>query len=99
MDSAMLEFIPRLADRVCREGECVYVHCWGGHGRTGTVIALLLVRLCGLHADRALHLTGWFHDQRVNRKSTSPQTRAQRSQVTRLALQLRLDADCLDEQR
>ena len=84
----MLEFIPKLARRVAADSECVYVHCWGGHGRTGTIIALLLAQLYGVDAERALHLTGLFHRQRVNRKSKSPQTRAQCDQVTRLSAQL-----------
>jgi hypothetical protein len=33
--------------------EVVYVHCWGGHGRTGTVIGCWLVRH-GLTGERAL---------------------------------------------
>ena len=66
----------------------MYVHCWGGHGRTGTVVALLLAFLYNLGADRALHLTELFHSQRVNRRSRSPQTRAQFDQVRRLVKQL-----------
>jgi hypothetical protein len=35
------------------EREVVYVHCWGGSGRTGTVIGCWLVR-GGMDCDRAL---------------------------------------------
>lgn len=31
-------------DRFLAEGHCVYVHCWGGVGRTGTVVACWLLR-------------------------------------------------------
>lgn len=88
MDSAVLDFIPKLAQRVATESECVYVHCWGGHGRTGTIVALLLAQLYGMSPERALHLTSHFHSQRVNRKSKSPQTRAQCDQVVRLSARL-----------
>lgn len=88
MDSAVLDFIPKLAERVVTESECVYVHCWGGHGRTGTIIALLLAQLYGMSSERALQLTSLFHTQRENRKSKSPQTQAQRDQVVRLSTQL-----------
>lgn len=88
MDSAVLDFIPKLAQRVATESECVYVHCWGGHGRTGTIIALLLAQLFGMGPERALHLTSLFHSQRVNKRSKSPQTRAQCDQVVRLSVQL-----------
>jgi hypothetical protein len=29
-------------------GEKMYIHCWGGHGRTGTLVATMLGRLYGL---------------------------------------------------
>lgn len=35
---AILDAIDRAA------GSIVYVHCWGGHGRTGTVAGCYLVR-------------------------------------------------------
>ena len=40
-------------DHALSEGESVYVHCWGGIGRTGTVIGCWLVRR-GLSGDEAL---------------------------------------------
>ena len=35
-------------------GERVYVHCWGGRGRAGTLGACALAALYGLPADAAL---------------------------------------------
>ena len=40
-DETILELARELVGRVERE-ECLYVHCWGGHGRTGTVVCLML---------------------------------------------------------
>lgn len=37
-----------------RAGEKLYVHCWGGRGRSGMVGATLLARLYGITADEAL---------------------------------------------
>ena len=89
MDSLVLEFIPKLAERVSDKSECVYVHCRCGHGRAGTIVALLLARLYGISAEYALHLTGLFHSQREKKTMIkSPQTRAQRGQVMRLTPQL-----------
>ena len=37
--------ISRLADDCCdrvRSGEKLYIHCWGGHGRTGTLVSKLV---------------------------------------------------------
>ncbi len=49
MDAALADVRGRLA-----AGECVYVHCWGGRGRAGTVGACALATLYGLPADEAL---------------------------------------------
>ncbi len=61
-------------------GERVYVHCWGGVGRTGTVIGCYLVRQ-GLTGKAALH---WLK-QRMQTTSKSdrrsPETEAQHSMV------------------
>ena len=58
-------------------GQPVYVHCWGGHGRTATVVGCWLVRrgYTGRAAlERILHLRG--HDTELRRRP-APQTRAQ----------------------
>ena len=89
-----MEFIPRLAAKVATQSECVYVHCMGGHGRTGTIVALLLAQLYGVSAKRALELTALFHQQRVVRSSRrSPKTRVQFSQVGRLTARLHGSSD------
>ena len=42
----------------------MYIHCRGGHGRTGTICALLLARAYGLSASEALTRYQWYHDTR-----------------------------------
>lgn len=32
------------------EGQVIYLHCWGGHGRTGTVVCIMLHLLYGVSA-------------------------------------------------
>jgi hypothetical protein len=77
-----------LADDVCarlKAGHVVYAHCWGGHGRTGSLVAVVLARLYGLSAEQALRATQACHDARVFPQGTrSPQTSAQRQQVVRV---------------
>ncbi|KAG1663284.1 hypothetical protein FOA52_006325 [Chlamydomonas sp. UWO 241] len=77
-----------LADACCERlacGEVLYIHCWGGHGRTGTLAALLLGRLYGLPLAAALRHVQSYHDTRVNPAGArSPQTAVQRAQVRRL---------------
>lgn len=47
--------VEQLHEHVAR-GEAVYVHCKGGYGRTGLVVASLLVR-CGYSSEEAMRLT------------------------------------------
>lgn len=80
-DSAMNRLVEDVMERVLR-GERLYVHCWGGHGRTGTLIAVMLGRLYGLPYTNALRYTQAFHDSRVYPQGVrSPQTPVQRAQV------------------
>lgn len=63
------------------EGRTVYVHCWGGVGRTGLVAGCFLVRN-GLDGDAALRtvadLFGTMTPEKVSRHAgKSPQTIAQ----------------------
>eukprot|EP00775_Hariotina_reticulata_P001786 gene1786-2120_t len=80
----------RLADDCCErvlKGEKLYIHCWGGHGRTGTLVATMLGRLYGLPFSSALKHTQGYHDARLYPQGVrSPQTAVQRAQVRRLLL-------------
>lgn len=80
-----------LADDCCQRvlhGERLYIHCWGGHGRTGTLVAIMLARLYGLDGLQALHYTQKMHDARVSHQNTSsPQTQSQVLQVLRILAQ------------
>ena len=42
--SATMTAILNTIDKAISEGNCVYVHCWGGVGRTGMVVGCYLVR-------------------------------------------------------
>lgn len=41
-------------DSALGRGDIVYIHCWGGRGRTGTVVACHLQRARGLSPEAAL---------------------------------------------
>ena len=66
-------------DQALNTGHKVYLHCWGGIGRTGTTVGCYLVRH-GLTGDQALaQLDVWW--QQVPKKryySRSPETDHQR---------------------
>lgn len=68
-----------------KNGEKVYLHCWGGHGRTGIIVCLVLHLMFQLNAADALEYCEHVHKQRIVRLDvTSPQTTEQKEQVARI---------------
>lgn len=61
-------------------GRRVYLHCWGGIGRTGTVVGCYLVRH-GLSGPQALALIARLRRHTPDGWRTSPETAAQRALV------------------
>lgn len=49
-----LEPLLEVLEARLRAEEVIYLHCWGGRGRAGTVGATLLARMYGLGAEEAL---------------------------------------------
>lgn len=62
-------------------GEKLYIHCWGGRGRAGTVGACLLGQAWGLSADEALERVQRAFATRQDTKERSPETDQQREFV------------------
>jgi ribA/ribD-fused uncharacterized protein len=59
--------------------EILYIHCRGGHGRSGVVVASILCHIFNIDTDDSLELTTMYHNNRVVmkdkwRKIGSPQT-------------------------
>ena len=69
-----------LIDRFLGRGINVYLHCYGGKGRTGTVVGCWLVRH-GLSGEQALERISELRRDLPNRSSPSPETREQESFV------------------
>jgi hypothetical protein len=73
-------------DSALDTGQTVYVHCWGGVGRTGTVIGCWLVRH-GRSGQEALgevaELYGSMSDAKRRKHPHSPETEAQRRMIAR----------------
>lgn len=80
-DTATLRTILNILHTAVRDGQCPYVHCWGGHGRTGMVVGCWL-REQGLSGTEALDRLRVLrrHDAEL-RSWTSPQTRAQKEVI------------------
>ncbi|MEW6650054.1 MAG: dual specificity protein phosphatase family protein [Chloroflexota bacterium] len=62
------------------EGKNVYVHCWGGIGRTGTVIGCYLVRK-GMPPEAALRQIAQLRRGTPDGWKNSPETEEQRQMV------------------
>eukprot|EP01138_Halocafeteria_seosinensis_P015161 gb/GECG01015474.1/.p1 GENE.gb/GECG01015474.1/~~gb/GECG01015474.1/.p1 ORF type:complete len:694 (+),score=66.38 gb/GECG01015474.1/:1-2082(+) len=92
-DSKMVELARDLVSRMCK-GEVLYVHCWGGHGRSGVVASLILGIVYGVSATDAMWWVQTLHDLRDGTLQVpSPQTRDQREQVTRILKRLSLSPE------
>jgi len=92
-DDLMLDYLDQTIKILRKEDSVVYLHCLGGHGRSGVMVDLILAANYGATAEEALKLTQRLHDTRwieyEPRKKTeiilkSPQTKAQINQVKRL---------------
>jgi len=59
----------------------VYVHCWGGRGRTGTVVGCWLVRHGEATSDRALTMIQKLRENDPTRFELSPENEEQRQMV------------------
>ena len=72
-----------------KDKEKVYIHCKGGHGRSGVVVACILCLYLKIPPEYALDLTRYYHQQRKEmrdkwRRIGSPQTLMQKDVVFKL---------------
>lgn len=81
-DPAHMTRILNYIDSALADGRNIYVHCWGGIGRTGTTVGCYLVRH-GLSGEQALaQLAAWWQDvPKSVLNPTTPETEAQREFV------------------
>lgn len=68
-------------DQAIAQGKPVYVHCWGGKGRTGTVVGCWLARQGRATGDEALALVSELRKNDPTRFQPSPETEKQRQMV------------------
>jgi hypothetical protein len=77
-DSEHLAEILFAIDRRIREGGAVYLHCWGGVGRTGLVVACWLQEHGRTPAAALAELSAkWSTVEKIYRKPESPETPTQ----------------------
>jgi len=63
----VLETSKNIAERILA-GENVYIHCSGGHGRSGTIAAIVLCMLYSISPHGAFEYMQYTHDQRIRNK-------------------------------
>lgn len=63
-DGLVEHLVDELLGRL-QEEEVLYLHCRGGHGRTGTICSILLGKMYGLSADEAMARYQRCHDARA----------------------------------
>ena len=70
------------------QDQLIYIHCKGGHGRCGIVVACLLSYLKKISPYDAIQLTTYYHNLREMKmkwkRIGSPQTKKQKSFVNRM---------------
>lgn len=74
--------------RSLQSGEKMYIHCKGGHGRSGVVVACILCYLYKITPSEAITKTTKYHNRRKGMREKwikigSPQTRSQKHFVTK----------------
>ncbi len=63
-DGSMLALVSELIRCLTVDGSVIYIHCYGGHGRTGTVVVNLIQALCEHDVNAALVLLQARHRAR-----------------------------------
>ena len=70
-------------DEGVEAGRKVYVHCWGGRGRTGTVVGCYLARHGLAVGDQALAMVKYLRRTDAKADTEAPETAAQKDFVRR----------------
>lgn len=81
-DATLTHALDRI-DVFLSEGRSVYVHCWGGHGRTGLVVGCWLMRHRLADAESVLRILKEFRKEMPKAGRLSPETNEQREKVVR----------------
>jgi len=76
-----MQIILDLIDAALARGQVTYVHCWGGRGRTGTVVGCYLARHGMATGEEALKQIAYLRRQETTANKGSPDTEDQRKMI------------------
>lgn len=84
-----------------KENEKIYIHCKGGHGRSGILVACILCQYYNITVEESLKITNDCHSKRkemreIWRKIGSPQGKKQKEFVRKFYEPLILQTDFYD---
>jgi len=87
-DEVILNLVNKCA-RLLHDGHMMYIHCYGGHGRAGTLCGILLGLAYQLEGADSLARIQAYHNMREDSEARlglglSPQTPMQHEQVARI---------------
>jgi hypothetical protein len=99
------KFIYQICEAInlLHQGEKVYVHCKGGHGRSGIVVACIVHELIFKDVEKALDHTSLCHSKRLEMREKwrvigSPQTEDQRQFVRTICRTVKVDISYTNKQ-
>ncbi|CAF1074220.1 unnamed protein product [Rotaria sordida] len=90
-DQKVFEFSLNLLERLKNNHQKILIHCWGGHGRTGTIISILIGMLFLYEADDALNYNYQLKRQRLRAKGRTSHLHPRQSEQVRKVLQIYKD--------
>jgi protein-tyrosine phosphatase len=73
-DDATIRTAHRAIDTLLGEGRTVYVHCWGGHGRTGVIVGTWLIERGLATPDETVELLAELRREIDDADHPSPET-------------------------
>ena len=90
-DKNLYTLIYKICEIISDDSGKIYIHCKGGHGRSGIIVALVTSIFFNVNADTALRHTNKCHNNRTEmrdiwRNIGSPQTATQKEFVRRLLI-------------
>jgi len=90
-DELVQDFTSELVDRVQNKNDVLLIHCYGGHGRTGTISAIMMCKMFpNMSVEECMLRVALAHDSRDDpRGYPAPQTSGQVEQVERVVTAFR----------